>query len=435
MKRMNQLAYNFGIVLRFYPSNQQKKIIKLNYDNQRFVYNTLVGTNRELYHIKQVHINSNSHTGIAYPLEPGPSPTLLSFYQEKSDLISTIKHIRDKFPFLRLKGTDSLALANAGQNYRKAWNMYHQIGAGIPTFHRKSYTWSYQTNAYYDAKYNEAYLDNGTVRFLDKDHVKLPILGRVRVSGLRKEIKKRLSKHIPTRIGTVTIKKSADGIFTISLSLASDIPFAKPMQKVGDPIGIDLNTTNFLYASDGTEVANPRFYRKNKKKLAKLQRIMSRRQRRANKEHRNLYESKNYQKQRLKVAKLQASIRRKRTNFLQETSTALIKNHDLVVAEELRSRNMLKNHKLAMSIADAGWREFLNDLEYKAEMYGKDFHTINPAYTTQRCHTCGIIMGRNGRKKIELGVEEWTCPNCHAHHIRDYNAAINNYEKYIGVWK
>lgn len=433
---MNQLTYYFGIVLRFYPSSQQKKIIKLNYDNQRFVYNTLVGTNRELYHAKQVHINSNRHTGIAYPLEPEPSAALLSFYQEKSDLISTFKHIRDSFLFLRLKGTDSLALSNAIQNYRKAWNMYRKVGTGIPAFHRKSYTWSYQTNAAYNTKYNDkAYLDNGTVRFLDQNHLKLPILGRVRIAGLRKKIKKRLSKHIPTRIGTVTVKKSADDIFTVSLLLASDIPFVEPMEKVGDPIGIDLNTTNFLYTSDGTEVANPRFYRKNKKKLAKLQRVMSRRQRRAKKEHRNLYDSKNYQRQRLKVAKLQASIRRRRTNFLQKTSTALIKNHDLVVVEELRSKNMLRNHKLAMSIADAGWREFLSDLEYKAEMYGKEFHAINPANTTQRCHNCGILMGRDGRKKIELGVEEWTCSNCHAHHIRDYNAAINNYEKYIGIWK
>ena len=122
-------------------------------------------------------------------------------------------------------------------------------------------------------------------------------------------------------------------------------------------------------------VANPRFYRKAEKKLAHAQRILSRRQRRAKKDGRNLRTAKNYQKQRLSVARLHDKIRRQRNEFLQVLSTALIKNHDLVVAEELRSRNLLKNHALSQAISDVGWRSFLNMLAYKADLYGKEFLT------------------------------------------------------------
>ena len=121
-------------------------------------------------------------------------------------------------------------------------------------------------------------------------------------------------------------------------------------------VGIDLNTDNFLTDSEGNIVPNPRYYRTIKNKLAKAQRKLSRRQRRAKQEHRPLRDSKNYQKQRLLVAKLHAQVMNQRHNFLHQLSTALIKNHDLVVAEELRSRNLLKNHALSQAISDVGWR-------------------------------------------------------------------------------
>ncbi|EGF34201.1 transposase, partial [Lactobacillus helveticus MTCC 5463] len=116
-------------------------------------------------------------------------------------------------------------------------------------------------------------------------------------------------------------------------------------------------------------------------------------------------------------------------------STALIKKHDLVVAEELRSKNLLKNHALSQAISDVGWRRFLNMLAYKAKLYGKEFQTIDPKYTTQRCHNCGTIMGQNGCRKLKLKDREWTCPMCQTYHIRDWNAAVNILEKGLGSWK
>ena len=101
----------------------------------------------------------------------------------------------------------------------------------------------------------------------------------------------------------------------------------------------------------------------------------------------------------------------------------LIKNHDQVIAEELRSKNMLRNHRLAMSIQDAGWRSFLSMLEYKAILYHKTFKTINPKNTTQTCSSCGHVL--TGTQKLTLSDRKWTCPICNTFHVRDENAAKN----------
>ena len=436
MKRMSSLEYHFGVKVRFYPSNNQKKMIKQNYDAQRFVYNQYVGAGRLIYHVKKnsrIRQLNNGMPFVMQTMSEQESQQALRMI-DAQNLISKPKNIRDKYDFLRVEDIDSLAIANAIQNYHKAWRSYHKIGRGIPSFHKKQSDWSYQTNCQY-IKQDEAYLDNGTVRFIDAKHVKLPKLGIVRIAGLRKLIKKRLFDHIPTRIGTASIKKTADNQFYLSLQLGSDSAFVKDYAKTQKQIGIDLNLDNFLTDSNGAVVANPRFYCRAKKKLAHAQRILSRRERRAKKEGRSLCESKNYQKQRLVVAKMHDRIRRKRQDFLQVLSTALIKNHDLVVAEELRSKNLLKNHALAQSISDAGWRSFLTMLEYKADLYGKKFVTIDPKFTTQRCHNCGNIMGQNGYKKLTLKDRKWTCPVCGSYHIRDWNASVNILEKSKGIWK
>lgn len=252
--------------------------------------------------------------------------------------------------------------------------------------------------------------------------ISLPKLKRVRCKGSRRMLQ-RLFAMKGVRIGTITISKDIVGHYFISLQLAADIPFVKPFEKTGSYLGIDLNIENFYADSNGNIVANPKYYRKQKHLLANVQRKLSRRIARAKKEGRSPRESKNVQKQRLIVARITTSIMARRKNFLHNISTALIKNHDVVVAEELRSRNLLKNHALAMSIQDNGWRTFLNMLTYKANLHGKSFVTVNPRNTTQTCHVCGHIM--TGKDKLTLAVRAWDCPECGTHHVRDVNAAKN----------
>ncbi len=412
MKSMAKMKYHYGLKMRCYPSDQQKQLIKINSDASRFIYNEMVAIGKELIQLRRVKL---------------PIDTVQDRIKQLT-MRQNAKQMSNHYQFLEDKRIDSLAKANAIQNYRKAWNAFRKVHtAGVPKFHRKSYRWRYQTNCQYPGQ-KTALLTNGTVCFLDNSHVKVPKIGLLRVAGSQARLLKRMCE---TRIGTVTLTKDPADHFFLSMQLASDKPFVKESKTNHGHIGIDLNTDNFLTDSEGNTVPNPQYYRTIKDKLAKEQRILSRRQRRAKKEHRSLRDSKNYQKQRLLVAKLHAKVMNQRHNFLQQISTALIKNHDLVVAEELRSKNMLKNHALALSISDVGWRSFLGMLAYKADLYGRQFITISPRNTTQTCHNCGFVMGTNGTDKLTLADRKWTCPNCGTHHIRDWNAAKNILDKGI----
>ena len=412
MKSMTKMQYHYGLKMRCYPSDQQKQLIKINSDASRFIYNEMVAIDKELMQLRRVKL-------------------LIDTVQDRIKQLTTrqnAKQMSNHYQFLEDKRIDSLAKANAIQNYWKAWNAFRKVHtAGAPKFHRKSYCWRYQTSCQYLGQ-KTALLTNGTVCFLDNSHVKIPKLGQLRVAGSQARLLKRMCE---TRIGTVTLTKDSADHFFLSMQLASDESFAKVSKANHGHIGIDLNIDNFLTDSEGNVVPNPRYYRAIKGKLAKAQRILSRRQQRAKKEHRSLCDSKNYQKQRLLVAKIHAKVRNQRNNFLHQVSSALIKNHDLVVAEELRSKNMLKNHALAMSIADVGWRSFLNMLAYKSNLYGNQFITVSPRNTTQTCHNCGFVMGTNGTDKLTLADRKWTCPNCGTHHIRDWNAAKNILDKGI----
>ena len=412
MKSMAKMKYHYGLKMRCYPSDQQKRLIKINSDASRFIYNEMVAIGKELMQLRRVKL---------------PIDTVQDRIKQLT-MRQNAKQMSNHYQFLEDERIDSLAKANAIQNYRKAWNAFRKVhSAGVPKFHRKSYRWRYQTNCQYPGQ-KTALLTNGTVCFLDNSHVKVPKIGMLRVAGSQARLLKRMRE---TRIGTVTLTKDSADRFFLSMQLASDESFVEASKADHGHIGIDLNTDNFLTDSEGNIVPNPRYYRTIKGKLVKEQRILSRRQRRAKKEHRSLRDSKNYQKQRLLVAKLHAKVMNQRHNFLQQISTALIKNHDLVVAEELRSKNMLKNHALALSISDVGWRSFLGMLAYKADLYGRQFITVSPRNTTQTCHNCGFVMGINGTVKLTLADRKWTCPNCGTHHIRDWNAAKNILDKGI----
>ena len=250
----------------------------------------------------------------------------------------------------------------------------------------------------------------------------MPKLGRLRVTGSHRRI---IDKKKDIRIGTVTVSKDSADRYFVSMQLGSDTPFVNKLARTNSQIGIDLNTENFLTTSEGKVIDNPRYYRMIKGRLAKAQRTLSRRERRAKKEKRSLRSSKNYQKQRRLVAKIHDKIRNQRNNFLNINSTRLINNHDLIVAENLKSKNMLKNHALALSISDVGWQSFLQKLAYKADLYQRTFIAVHPKNTTQTCHDCGFIMGSGNTEKLTLKDREWTCPACQTHHIRDVNAAKN----------
>lgn len=412
LKKMSEYEYHYGLKVRIYPSTKQKQIISASSNASRFVYNKMVEIGKEI---------------AAF----GKPSVYVKVVDERlsqlKELRSSTTVLKNRFSWLCAKEIDTLAIANAKQSYNKAWNMYRKVyNISPPNFHKKSYEEKYQTSAQYDKKkVSIATISNGRCKF-SKTHVNLPVLGRIRYVGSRKMMEKLLSIE-EIRIGTITVIKDNCGDYYASFQLASDEPFVKKAPKTDSKVGIDLNVENFYADSNGVIVDNPHYYRKAKKRLVKAQRKLGKRTARAKKEHRPLKTANNYQKQRILVARIAKTVMNRRRNFLHIQSTALINNHDLVVAEELRSRNMMKNHALASSIQDNGWRTFLNMMEYKAELYGKEFKTVNPRNTTQTCHCCGHIM--QGEEKLSLSIREWTCPSCGARHVRDINAAINILQK------
>ena len=320
----------------------------------------------------------------------------IKHYKEtKETLYNTPAQYKKKFPWLR--EVDSLALCNIQLNLLTAYKNFFQSGFGFPKFKKKSHRQSYKTNN-----------NNGSIA-LENGHVKLPKVGWVRVKAHR---------QINGIIKSATISMTPTGKYYVSILCETEIA---PLAKTNSSIGVDLGISDFAILSTGEKIGNRRFLTQLSKKLAKEQKILSRRALVAKKANRKLSESNNYQKQRIKVAKIHEKIVNMRRDFLHKLSTNLVKNHDIVCIEDLSSKNLMKNHKLAKSIGDVSWSEFVRMLEYKSSWYEKQVSKISRWYpSSQICSDCGFSSG-----KKPLSIREWTCTNCGSHHDRDINASIN----------
>lgn len=393
MRRMNEMSYFIGIKVRIYPSNEQKRMIAKNDSAARFIYNRLVSRNKELYQLSRVNLYCK------------PVADRIDYLNSLGLNLTDFKAL---YLFLEDKDIDSLAIMNAKQNYMTAWNNFKKNkSSGVPVFHKKGYSKSYQTNA----QYNKAakHISDGNVHLLDKEHIQLPKLGSVKFKG--SDVFVRLfNRKCETRIGTITVSMDNCGDYFVSFQVASVSSFHKTLPVVGKGAGIDVNVKNLYTDSDGNEIQNQKYYSREQKKLAK-------------KIEKPLRDAKNYQKQRIKVAAFLRKISNRRNDYLNVVSKRLVESQDYIFTENIKSGNLMKNHKLAKSIADVSWNKLLNLLEHKSEFYGRLFKKVPTKNTTQMCHTCGYINA--GKNKLSLDVREWICPNCGTFHNRDHNSAIN----------
>lgn len=406
MRRCSAMSYHIGVVGKIRLNYNKKRLVAVNAGAERSVYNLLVSANNEIYQLRK-------------------TADLVPAYRNRIDYLRSViaspATIKTALPYLNTVDVDCQTVANGIRNYAAAWKNMRERHTGVPTFHKKSSTLVWNTNCHYKA--GDTGINDGSIRFTDSHHIILPKIGSVRFEGSPKLIRALLDDPEDTRIGTVTIRKDVVGEYWASLQISSEHPLRPLMEKTGTMTGIDLNLIALVCDSEGGIVVNPRFHRKMEPAIAKVQRSMSRKRERAKAEGCSLASSRNYQKDRVKYAKLYRRAARQRDDYLNRISHDLVENQDLIAAEDLKVKNLLKNHKLAKSISDAGWRILLTQLQQKAAMYDKTVILVPPHYTTQKCSVCGYVM--KGEEHLTLTDREWTCPNCGTHHDRDTNAAVN----------
>lgn len=198
---MTEYTYHYGLMVRIYPNTEQKQIISVNSDVSRFVYNKMVQLGKEIYSFGTPSIRIKIvDERLTYLKELKKSTTML----------------KDMYPWLCDKRIDSLAIANAKNNYNKAWNLYRKVyNISPPNYHKKGYEEKYQTNAQYNKKKIDIpTMHNGSCRFF-KSHVVLPCLGKIRYKGSTKMLQKLFSMQ-EIRIGTITITKDTCGNYFAS---------------------------------------------------------------------------------------------------------------------------------------------------------------------------------------------------------------------------
>ena len=352
-------AYRF----RCYPSPEQEVILARTFGCARFAYNHMLRLRTDAWFKEQKRIDYHATSAALTALKKHPE-------------------------FVWLNEVSSVPVQQALRHLQTAFGNFFAKRARYPSFKRKDGPQSaeYTTSAFkWDGK-------------------------ALKLAKMGTPLDVRFSRTIPraAKVTTVTVSKDAAGRYFVSM-LCDDA--VEPKAEAAGKVGIDLGLTHFAILSSGEKVAAPNTFRKHEAKLAKLQRRLAKKQK----------GSARRAKAKRKVARLHAKVADARRDFLHKLSTRLINENQVIAIESLAVSNMQKNRCLAKSISDASWSEFVRQLEYKAQWYGRTLIGIDRWYpSSKRCSDCGHTVS-----KLPLSVREWVCPECGTIHDRDINAARN----------
>jgi len=344
---------------RFFPTTEQAELLAKSFGCVRYVYNSILDWRSKEYTQNGNKIN----------------------YSASSKRLTELKKETEW-----LKEVSSVVLQQALRNQDAAFANFFAKRAKYPNFKSKHQKQSIR-------------LVSSGFRLVD---------GKLYIAKSKEPLNIKWSRELKGKISSITISKDCSGRYFVSM-LSDFEPEKLPV--IDKAIGIDWGLTDFITTSDGYKYKPLKSTKKYAKKLAKTQRHLAKK----------VKGSHNRNKARLKVAKVHAKIADSRHDFLHKLSTKLIRENQVISIEDIALSNLVKNRKLSKSISDSGWNTFVNQLNYKAEMYGRTISKISRWFpSSQICSECG----HRGSKK-PLDVRRWKCAECHSILDRDINAAIN----------
>jgi len=344
---------------RLYPNQEQQVKLTVQFGHARFVYNWGLAKRKDYYR--------EHGKGLGY------------FALKRA--VTDLKRQPD---YAWLKEADSQVLQAKVEDLDRAFANFFEHRAGYPRFKKR--------HASQSIRYPQRFK-------FDRNRVYLPKVGWVKVV---------LHRPLEGKAKSATVSKTKSGEYYVSVLCeigATVQPNGKP------PVGVDLGLTHFATLSTGEKVEHPKYLRQAERRLKKLQRSLSRKQK----------DSSNRNKARLLVARQHEHVARQRADFLHKLSHRLVNEHGLVKLENLNVSGMLKNHSLAKSITDSGWGMFGRFCEYKADWYGSEVQRVDRFFPSSKtCNVCGCI-----NHSLTLADRFWTCEGCGTYHDRDENASIN----------